>query len=233
MIALLVMTDGRDHIFDTLRSFDEQVSGPISERWIHDDSGSPANADRLRAAFPAYRVISTPGRSGFGGAIRSAWDMLRVGSGAPFVFHLEDDFTFSRPVDLGQLAQVLDREPDLIQLALRRQPWSDAERAAGGVVELHPEAYHECEQVITDDRCTEAKWSATWLEQRMFFTTNPSLYRRQLLRWNNWPKGPRSEGRFSHQLLNRYPDARFGYWGARDSGEWVQHIGAERTGRGY
>lgn len=235
MIALLVMTDGRAYVHDTIRSAEENLVGAtISERWIHDDSGRPEHTARLRAAFPEYRVVATPGRSGFGGAIRSAWNMLRTDSTAPYVFHLEDDFTFVRPVQLADMIGVLQLAPELLQLALRRQPWNDQERAAGGIVEQHPDAYTECEHVITDDGCTEAKWSASWLEHRLFFTTNPSIYHRELYRWNDWPTGANSEGRFSHQLLNRYgPRARFGFFGSRASGEWVHHIGAERVGTGY
>lgn len=221
--ALLVMTDGREHIFDVIPSAEAALPAElISERWIHDDSGDPVFAARLRHQFPDYRVISTAGRSGFGGAIRSAWEALRRNSSAPFVFHLEDDFTFNRPVDLAGMIWLLEQDPHLVNMALRRQPWNNAERAAGGVVEQHPDAYHECERFPE---------RLQWLEHRLFFTTNPGIYRRRLL-FTGWPEGAESEGRFSHQLLAD-PAVRFGYFGARDSGEAVHHIGAERKGTGY
>jgi hypothetical protein len=225
MIALLVMTDGRGHLLDrTLAAFTANVSGPISELWIHDDSGDPAYRARLDELYGdfGFRIVSTPGRSGFGGAIRSAWSALRIGSDARFVFHLEDDFVFRRPVDLTRLAHVLDRDRYLAQLAFRRQPWNDHERAAGGIVEQHPDAYLE----VLDELGNE------WLEHRLFFTTNPSLYRRDLVLEREWPTGSQSEGRFSHELLGD-AELRFAYWGSRDSGEWVEHIGEHRVGTGY
>jgi hypothetical protein len=223
MIALLVMTDGRDHIFQTIPSFEAFASGNISERWIHDDSGDPHHAEKLRRVFPGYRVIQTAGRSGFGGAIRSAWSMLRAGSSAPFVFHLEDDFTFARLVDLGAMAALLDRHPELAQVALRRQPWNRDELAAGGIVEQHPGDY-------TDER--DELLDLDYLTHRRFFTTNPSLYRRQLIEEHDWPEGPESEGRFSADLFAD-PAARSAFLGARSSGEWVHHIGTTRAGTGY
>lgn len=229
--ALLVMTDGREHIFDVIPSAEAALPAElISERWIHDDSGDPRFAVRLRKLFPDYRVISTAGRSGFGGAIRSAWEALRRNSSAPFVFHLEDDFTFNRPVDLAGMIWLLEHRPHLVNMALRRQPWNDAERAAGGIVEQHPGAYHECEHHEHTETMQPIAHLA-WLEHRLFFTTNPGIYRRRLL-FTGWPEGAESEGRFSHQLLAD-PAVRFGYFGGRNSGEAVHHIGTERKGTGY
>ncbi len=223
MIALLVMTDGRDHIFETIPSFEAFASGNISERWIHDDSGDPRHAEKLRRVFPGYTVITTPGRSGFGGAIRSAWQTLRESSSAPFVFHLEDDFTFARLVDLGAMAALLLHHPELVQVALRRQAWNAPELAAGGVVEVAPEDFEDVRDELHD---------LDYLAHRRFFTTNPSLYRRSLLVEHEWPAGAQSEGRFSAELFAD-PAARSAYWGSRDSGEWVHHDGSTRAGTGY
>lgn len=222
MIALLVMTDGRDHIFETIPSFTANASGPISERWIHDDSGDPAHAAKLQEAFPDFTVVSSAGRSGFGGAIRSAWQTLRERSSARYVFHLEDDFTFARPLDLAAMTVLLDTRPELVQVALRRQPWNAEEIAAGGIVEQHPGDYRDEYHLWLD---------VAYLTHRRFFTTNPCVYRRSLLD-RDWPTGSDSEGRFSIELF-RNPVARSAYFGARDSGEWVHHIGSTRVGSGY
>lgn len=225
MISLLVMTDGRrDCIAATIPSALANLSGPITHRIIHDDSGDPEYRGWLADTFPTFEIIGGD-RAGFGGAIRRAWARLVTRAMVPraerFVFHVEDDFTFNRPVDLTELAEVLDHQADLVQLALRRQPWNPQERAAGGVVEQHPDDYLE----RTDG-------AHRWLEHRRFFTTNPSLYRHELCH-HTWPAGANSEGHFTHQLLVARPQYRFGFWGARDSGEWVTHIGNERVGAGY
>lgn len=221
MIALLVMTDGRDHIFESIPSADGFLLGPISERWIHDDSGDPRHAEKLRRVFPDWQVVTTPGRSGFAGAIRSAWSTLLELSSAPFVFHLEDDFTFRRVVPLTELAALLVHAPELAQVALRRQAWNPIELAAGGVVEVAPEDFEELADPIT---------GAAYLRHRRFFTTNPSLYRRELME-RGWPAGAESEGRFSAELFR--DGLACAYFGARDSGEWVTHIGHARAGTGY
>lgn len=221
MIALLVMTDGRDTIYQTIPTAEAFLDGPISERWIHDDSGDPANTEKLRRIFPEWTVVSTAGRSGFGGAIRSAWHTLREQSSADFVFHLEDDFTFHRLVPLDQLALLLLRHPELAQVALRRQPWNAEELAAGGIVELHPDDF-------VDEH--DPYFDLDYLSHRRFFTTNPGLYRRELMA-RDWPEGAESEGRFSIEV---FADGfRSAYFGARDSGEWCHHIGRHRVGTGY
>jgi hypothetical protein len=223
VICLLVITDGRkDCILQAIPSALANLDGPITRRVIHDDSADPEHREWLQHTFPSFQVMWNPkGRQGFGGAIRSAWSHLGH-IPEKYVFHLEDDFTFNRGVPLEELALVLNGNPHLVQLALRRQPWNDTERAAGGVVESRPDEYTE----------RSNDYGMRWLEHRLFFTTNPSLYRTDLIRKHPWPRGPQSEGRFGLELT-KSPKVRFGFWGSRDSGEWVTHIGRERVGIGY
>lgn len=222
MIVLLVMTDGRRRCIEqTIPSAREQVRGPITRRVLFDDSGDEIYRRWLTEQFPEFELVYHPaGRQGFGGAIRTAWRHLSL-CRESYVLHLEDDFTFNRSVELFGMSTVLERFPNVVQMALRRQPWNDDERAAGGIVEQHPADF------------TEKGWEGyRWLEHRRFFTTNPSLYRRALCA-RGWPDTDHhSEGIFTYQLLED-PDLRFGFWGARDSGEAVTHIGAQRAGTGY
>lgn len=223
MICAVVMTDGRRTcIKQAVGSLERQARGTITRRVIHDDSGDAEYQRFLHARYgDTWEIISTPGRSGFGGAYRSAWVWLAANVAERFVFSTEDDFTYNLAVDLDQLARVLDTQPNLVQLALRRQAWSQAEVAAGGVIEQHPEAYADV---------FDAEGHA-WLEHRQFFTTNPSLFRTALC-CTGWPDVPRSEGILSHRLMAD-SSVRFGFWGRRGDRPWVHHIGQHRKGTGY
>lgn len=222
------MTDGRKEcITRTLEAAAARLKGIEWARLvIHDDSEDPAYSRWLAETWPAAEVLaSETQRLGFGGAIARAWRYLTATAEidiARFVFHLEDDFVMTRDVRVDHMAHVLDHRQVLVQLALRRQPWNSEERAAGGVVELNPGAYTEF----------KSGFNLGWLEHRLFWTTNPSLYRRGLC-GRGWPTEPRSEGLFTAALLDTTPDLRFGYWGRRDSGEWCEHIGTTRLGTGY
>jgi hypothetical protein len=228
-VAVLVITDGRtEYLTECVASLQTAAAGNITERWMYDDTGNPAHRAHLAALYPDWVHINGGPRQGFGGAIDTAWRILAAESTARWVFHVEQDFRFERPVPLGLMADVLDDHPYLMQMALCRQPWSPLEHAAGGVVEAHPQAYV---QRYSDD-------GAAWLEQRLFFTTNPSLYRRELCA-RGWPAGAQSEGRFTHDLLINgalgVPGqrVRFAYWGVRGAHVWVEHIGHQRVGVGY
>jgi hypothetical protein len=221
MICLLVMTDGRDDILaETLPIAAAHV--PHDRLVIHDDTGDYAHRRMIADTYRSLSVdvIGGEQRRGFGGAITAAWEYI-ANKPEPFVVHLEDDFVLSRPVDWVDLADTLTRHPHLVQLALRRQPWNPEEHAAGGIVEQHPADYLDC-----------FDHGGAWLEHTRFFTTNPSIYRRDLCR-RGWPTGPNSEGRFGIDLIAETPESRFAYWGSRDSGEWCEHIGTDRAGTGY
>jgi hypothetical protein len=206
----------------------KHLRGPITEMFMYDDTGDARYREALLNVYPEFTHINAGPRQGFGGAVANAWSQVYQLSDAGHVFHLEGDFRFDRDVDLDAIRQTLDDQPHLAHMALRRQAWAPAEVAAGGVVEMHPEAYADS----ADDAGNR------WLEHELFFTTNPSLIRMNLIR-RGWPDVPQSERRFTEYLLREgTPEVpggqvRFGYWGSRDDGPWIHHIGTERIGKGY
>jgi len=126
----------------------------------------------------------------------------------------------NRDVNLLELAAILDANQRVAQMALKRQPWNDIEKHAGGIVESNPTAYSEW---------TDGPFE--WLEHDLFFTTNAFLIRRTLVEEYEWPLGPRSEGMFSHRLMA--DGWRFAFWGAKSSPPLLTHIGETRVGFGY
>lgn len=222
MIALLIMTDGRlDYLRQTVASAHAALEGDILERWMFDDSGDDEHRDLLQEEFPEFTLLHAGPRQGFGGAIRQAWSYLHTHSVADYVFHLEGDFTFNEVIRLDDLVTILNYRPHLAQVALRRQAWNDTEKKAGGIVEANPGDY--VTHLDRDNR--------VWLEHKLFFTTNPCLYRMSLVDQFEWPDGPNSEGRFGIKV--REHGYNFAFFGPREEGPKVHHIGEERKGSGY
>ncbi len=222
-VALVVLTNGRDeYLHQTLESLRRNVAGLITTRVIYDDTGDVDHAEALARRYLQFTVVLGPGQQGFGGATAALWEHTKQCTSEPYVLWCEDDFTFNGPVYLDALASVLEVNPQLGQLALRRQAWNIQEKAAGGVVELAPASY--------TDRVSGSR-RYHWLEHTNFWTTNPSLIPRCVVKQLDWPATEHSEGLFTQ--VAREAGYRFGYWGARGSGTWVTHIGNERTGHGY
>lgn len=217
-IALLVMTDGRrDYIHQTIASASCKLDGPIGPLFMFDDSADDNNHQWLRTNFPGFQLIYKDTRQGFGGAIQSAWNHIRQYD-FDYVFHLEDDFTFNRTIPLYDMVDKLEENPYVYQMALRRQAWSSEEKIAGGVIERWPESFHQQEG---------------WISHRLFFTTNPSLYRKSLIETRTYPNVKDSEGHFSQSIIMSDPEAKFGYWGDKTDAPWVEHIGVHRKGSIY
>ena len=212
-VALVVITDGRfPFLQQTLHSLDQFVSWPWIRRVIVDDSGDQAYGELLARTFTQFEHVHHAQRRGFAGAVRSAWASA---GDCEYVFHLEDDFRFTRRVELSAMQATLAAHPYLVQMALLRQAVSPEERAAGGIVQLHP-----------DDFFKRGAGGACWIEHRRFFTTNPSL----VPRWvtlRGFADPPGAEGRFSEQLFGPEPRLHSAFWGSGDT--WVEHLGAWRT----
>lgn len=199
------------------------------------------NERMMRQAIAAWHEHATPapaevlihhdtGRAGFCAATAALWTKAAA-SDYDYVLWLEHDFLLTRPVDLRDLAvlldsHVIDGRPNMslgdyplavAQMALMRDAYSDEEKAAGGLFELR--------------RADFQAMPNGWLRQP-YFTTNPSLMRRDFMAANPFPDDgePHCEGRFSIAL--REQCWSFGTWG--DGSVYVNHIGRrDGSGHGY
>ena len=219
-VALVVFTDGRFQCLErTLYTLDQCVDYRFDYLIAIDDSADPEYGAAADTILPGWTVVHNEHRYGFCGAVDRGW--RSVPEDATHVFHLEDDFQFECPVDIEAMGRVLDARPYLVQLALKRQPWNDEERAAGDLVWGRPEDFIE----HTDGL------GHYWVEHRNYFTTNPSLMAAHWVR-GGMPLVPECEGKFGI-TLKADPANRFAYWGRFADPPRVTHIGNERVGNGY
>jgi hypothetical protein len=197
-VCLFVVGDGRDELQrQTLLSFRAQSSG-----------------------YDLAEVVTVDDRHhllGFCGAIRYGWQRIRESKAAfDYVFHLEEDWLFDRPFNVGCMADLLWLCPGVAQVALRRGK-EPGEHAAP--TDAWPEHFRD-----------QQSDGSPYLLHRQFFTTNPSLYRRELVEKYQWPEAPMCEGSFTETL--KADGAMFAYWGSRLDEPWITHTG-QRTGHGY
>lgn len=207
---LVVPTTGtRTTLEQTLASADRRLSGPIGRRLICVDGPVDIRAPK------GWEVCRTGPGKGYAAAVAGAIECA-LGSGQPWIFWLEDDFTFNQPVDVGRLQALMDADSRLLQVALKRQAWYEHELAAGGVIEANPGAFTQHEGYVT---------------HRAFWTMNPMLCRRSALAAQPWPQRPSSELLFGRVAFRN--GARGAYLGQLDDPPLVTHIGAEQAGDGY
>lgn len=233
---LAVLTHGRAKpLLGTLASFREQVRPePARIRVFADAVADLASVvGAVRGTFPDLEdpdVSAThPSRqNGFCRATTRLWAAAASDEEVDYVFWLEHDFRVERRVSLEQMASLLEQEPDLAQVALVRNAENHQERRAGGLIASRPGAFEARQSTVEAEG---VGWVVPWLEHRAFFTTNPSLMRRDFMRENPFPddEQPHCEGRFGIELVRR--GFRFAYWG--DGIPWVQHVGDRQDGTGY
>lgn len=214
-IALVVLTTGtRDTLEPTVASAQANLQGPIGRRLMVLDGPRPRRAE-LQRRYPDWDVVAARGAGTYPKAVTAAIEHA-IGSGQPWIFWLEDDFTFDRPVDLTAMQAIVERD-DLAQLSLKRQPWYQPEVKAGGIIEANAYAF------------TQRKG---YVEHRAYWSMNPMLTRRSTLAAHHWPQGRDSELRFGRAVFSDR-DARAGILGAIEDPPRVHHIGTEQAGSGY
>lgn len=220
--TLAILTHGKGRTLDqTLASFYDKVKPRPSHVIVHMD-GRGGNVPALTAAGPGADVHIGSEQKGFCHATGHLWRWASQAD-TEFVFWLEHDFVFLRPVDLDPLADVLRADSKLCQMQLMRTAVSAEEISAGGLFESRLGEYERVTPLIGDEL-------HHWMRHRSYLTTNPSLMRTAWMAGNQWPDDdePHCEGRFGIDVVNR--GFYFGVWGCGEP--WVEHIG-HRTGFGY
>lgn len=176
----------------------------------------PGCLESLATALPEtvpVRIVS--GVVGLANAVRAAWK-IALDEGWDYLFHVEEDFRFDQPVPLLDMQHALERFPGLSQVVLKRQPWSIEEKAAGGIVEMHPDLY--------EDRSAFGR-SYRIAVHRRIFSLNPCLIPKAVLQVG-WPDG--NEAGMT-ELLNRDEANLFAFYGSRFDPPRVTHVGEVRS----
>lgn len=157
---------------------------------------------------------------GMAGAAKAAWQWA-LDQNADYLFHVEEDFLFTAPVPVDGMVRVLDMNPHLAQVVLKRQPWSRQEKEAGGQIETNPEAYTQ--------RSAAGEY---WIEHWTLFSMNPCLIPRRTLElaWNaQHPDG------VEKAVTEACIAARmhYAYFGKLEDPARCEHIGRVRAEEGW
>ena len=209
-IALVVITDGRrSYLSRAIGSMEENLRGPFAERFIVDDSGDPEYGKWLEDDFSDdFVIVHHAERKGCSGAVRTGW---QAASECGFIWHAEDDFVYTEPVDLEYMAAILGAEPYLAQLALKRPPHGPVEGAAGDLMAVQPDRWEDHEGFCDTD---------------LIFTFNPCLIPRDVIAVALADPSPRTEPNVTSSCLAK--GYRFGYLGQTTDPPRVHHIGERR-----
>lgn len=229
-ITILIFTDGRQEYFAmTFQSLKKNVTAShIISTIIIDDSNDPSYASWLDTNYSheVDHIKHNEKRLGFGGTIRDTWHKLdKLAPRYDYVFHLEDDFVFNRSVNLDDLILILEKNPDMAQVCLLRQPWSHDEKIAGGVWQQFPDRF-------TEKFIDGPNEKIYYLSHKEWFSTNPCVYPKWVVALE-WPEGYDSEERFWNEKLLLKGAVTCSYFGSKKDIQVVNHIGDGQIGIGY
>lgn len=225
-VAMMIITDGREGLLDqTWESWQNEMVGYVFYQFIVDDSADKEYNKYVKERYgPLVNAVHChETRLGFGETIRDAWS--HIPEGIDYILHLEDDFTLNRVLYLDNWVDVLEKNPNVVQIVAYRQPWNAEEIAAGGFIQLYRDQYRDA--IYSG---ISGKYAV--VEHRRNFSTNPTVYPRWVSQIP-WPESPYSEGKFGFVLRELKPDPVYLIWGWSEDPPLVNHIGNQRKGEGY
>jgi hypothetical protein len=224
LVAVVVRSGGTLEVADerlryldnSLASLVGNVTGPVDQKVVYSD-WPDAVIPRVREIAERHGFyVAGDGHHGYVTSTQRLWKYLTGRVKADFVFLAEDDFIYTRNVDLTPMMSALAKTPHIRQIALLREAAYPKEKEPG-------------DHILGWDRSSFTQ-RGDLLEHRNFWTMNPSLFRRALVTKYPWPSGPSSERLFGDAILSD-PGARVAFWGTGEP--WITHIGETRAGGPY
>lgn len=183
-VALVVISDRGERYLPQCLEALERFEFPWAQRIVVED--------------PTHRFSQNE-------VVAHAWS--QVDPVAEWVLHLEEDFIVN-DLPLAHMVRILEQNPDLAQVVLKRQPWNGAEVAAGGIIEANPDDYHQEDGFV---------------RHSVLFSLNPCLIPRHVVEMG-WGT---SESEFTARCLAR--GLSFAFYGSRGDRPRVEHIGYVRA----
>lgn len=219
-VALVVITDGRgEYLEQTVASFRERCDYPFATTVLVDDSADDEYDAHARSLVQPTVTVFHDRRCGGASAVQSAWRALQRESarldGLDYVFHLEDDWTFPGPVPVQGMIDVLEADPWLANIVLRRQP--APMEPSGGYIGANP--------ALFDQRASTGEHVELYLEHKQGFWLNPCVYPYRVT-FTEWPDNGH-EHHYSARLLSM--GYRFAVYGTHADPPRCWHIGVQRS----
>jgi hypothetical protein len=116
MITVVLTSCGRlDLLARTIQSFMQFNTYPISEYMIVEDSGDPIIATKIIDTFPDWDLIFNHKKRGVIHCIDDAYSHVKT----PYIFHLEDDWEFTKGGFIEDSLKILESNPNILQVWLR------------------------------------------------------------------------------------------------------------------
>jgi hypothetical protein len=222
-VCWVTLTSGRKNYFKKSRqSWYKLIEGEIEEEIIIDTSGNKEYSKWLADECPNAKIFSLDSnlviRGNWEKGIKQAYDYfydIVKTIDCDYILHTEDDYVLLNKIKLEEMINILDLNPNILQVHFIRQPWAPEEKEAGGVLQ-------NCQNMGFEmiEKNNGKNW---WVEHRTYFTFGPSIYKKEisLLYKNNYIN---PEIGFTHDLFSDQ-HKKTATLGKIDDENIVDHIG--------
>lgn len=161
-VTVCITSCGRlDLLEKTLASFTSFNTG--GRFVLSEDSTDPKVIAEASQRYPTFRVLSGLERMGLMGSIDRIYSVVET----PYIFHLEDDWTFEGPVDWAAAISLLESNDKVANVCVRRFD------------EIKPR-YRKQSQAITSGGAEFRLMQANAHPEFFGWTSNPGLIRKSL-----------------------------------------------------
>jgi hypothetical protein len=225
--CLFILGNGRGRYLErTIASWEANLVDEPKYRFIFDDSGNKEYVAWIEKRFGDKYTVVPIGERPMGQAVamNKIFETLSK-LDIDYILELEEDWMLFRPLDVNQVMDALDSDPNILQMRIPRTIWySDYHKLdldAGSILYHHIESDGEYRQ--TDNG--KNSWFE-WRGEFYFWSHNPCVFSKSLLS-EQYPGSnvKDHEMAFGKNLIHKYPESSVGFWAENPYDGYVTHIG--------
>jgi hypothetical protein len=223
-----ILGNGRKGYLErTIASWEANLKDQPKYKIIFDDSGNKEYLDWLNKTYGDRFDIVATGTSAVGqrAALDFIFNFIKH-LDVDYILQVEEDWMLNRPLSISEIAEVLDLNPNILQMRIPRVVWYAPHNVLdinAGSILLHQINQPDSWALFkTDNKNSWYEWRGNFY----FWTHNPNLFRKEVLSEEYGSITEEShEYFFGKRLMDKYPNASSGFWASNPYDAYITHIG--------
>ena len=226
--CFVILGNGRKGYLErTIASWEANLESKPKYQIIFDDSGNDKYRRWLKYAFGNRFEIVAVGDKPMGqpAAVQKIFDHIQT-LDVDHVLSIEEDWMLFRPLNIEPIMDVLDKNPNIVQMRIPRTIWHwdshDLDLKAGSLLGYHiglPNTTHKINSLGNDS------WYE-WRGEFYFWSHNPAVFKKEYTNENYLNFNPNDhENEFGKYIYNKSDKNVAGWWSKNIYDGYITHIG--------
>jgi hypothetical protein len=218
----------RGYLERTIASWEANLKEEPKYKIIFDDSGDKTYLKWLNAIYgDRFTIVPiSESKAGQPKAVQTIFDYIKDLE-VDYILSIEEDWMLFRPLYVSSIMQVLELNPNIVQMRIPRTIWQDPSHSldlkAGSILAHHIQIPGSTYKTNSDGKNSWYEWRGDFY----FWSHNPAIFNKSIIVNQNYLDFSNGdhENLFGKNLLQKDSNLVAGFWAENIYDGYISHIG--------